>query len=54
MTKTTCFDVFEVTSKKYDTGKLYDEASTIMEQKLSQIDGVGQEVVGGLRCPRCG
>ena len=38
--------ILGLTSKKYDTGKLYDEASTVMEQKLSQIQGVGQ-VVGG-------
>src|ERR1039458_2914847 len=39
--------ILGLTSTKYDTGKLYDEASTIMEQKLSQIQGVGQVVVGG-------
>ena len=43
--------ILGLTSKKYDTGKLYDEASTIMEQKLSQIDGVGQVVVGGASLP---
>ncbi|MGA9550792.1 MAG: efflux RND transporter permease subunit, partial [Candidatus Sulfotelmatobacter sp.] len=43
--------ILGLTSKKYDTGKLYDEASTIMEQKLSQIQGVGQVVVGGASLP---
>jgi multidrug efflux pump len=43
--------ILGLTSKKYDTGKLYDEASTIMEQKLSQIQGVGQVVVGGSSLP---
>ena len=43
--------ILGLTSDKYDTGKLYDEASTIMEQKLSQIQGVGQVVVGGGSLP---
>ncbi len=43
--------ILGLTSKKYDTGKLYDEASTVIEQKLSQIQGVGQVVVGGSRLP---
>jgi multidrug efflux pump len=43
--------ILGLTSKKYDTGKLYDEASTVMEQKLSQIQGVGQVVVGGSSLP---
>ena len=43
--------IIGLTSTKFDTGKLYDEASTIMEQKLSQIQGVGQVVVGGASLP---
>jgi multidrug efflux pump len=43
--------IIGLTSTKYDTGKLYDEASTIMEQKLSQIPGVGQVAVGGSSLP---
>ncbi len=43
--------ILGLTSQKYDKGKLYDEASTIMEQKLSQIQGVGQVVVGGASLP---
>src|SRR6202041_3123245 len=35
----------------YDKGQLYDAASTIMEQKLSQIPGVGQVAVGGSSLP---
>jgi len=42
---------FAVTSKVYDTGRLYDTASTVMQQKLSQIDGVGQVFVGGSSLP---
>jgi len=29
--------ILGLTSSKFDRGKLYDEASTVMEQKLSQI-----------------
>jgi multidrug efflux pump len=43
--------ILGLTSKKYDQGKLYDEASTVMEQKLSQINGVGQVAVGGSSLP---
>ncbi len=45
--------IFQValTSKMYDRGKLYDAASTIMQQKLSQIQGVGQVFVGGSSLP---
>ena len=34
--------IISLTSDKYDVTKLYDLASTILEQKLSQIQGVGQ------------
>ncbi|HVC89349.1 MAG TPA: efflux RND transporter permease subunit [Acidobacteriaceae bacterium] len=43
--------IIALTSNKYDKQKLYDEASTILEQKLSQIPGVGQVVVGGASLP---
>jgi multidrug efflux pump len=43
--------ILGLTSDKYDTPKLYDEASTVIEQKLSQIQGVGQVVVGGGALP---
>jgi multidrug efflux pump len=43
--------IIGLTSSKFDTGKLYDEASTVMEQKLSQIQGVGQVAVGGSSLP---
>jgi multidrug efflux pump len=43
--------IIGLTSTKFDTGKLYDEASTIMSQKLSQISGVGQVNVGGSSLP---
>jgi multidrug efflux pump len=43
--------ILSLTSDKYPTPKLYDEASTVIEQKLSQIDGVGQVFVGGGALP---
>jgi multidrug efflux pump len=43
--------IMGLTSDKYATPKLYDEASTVMEQKLSQIPGVGQVFVGGGSLP---
>jgi multidrug efflux pump len=36
-----------LTSDKYDKPTLYDEASSVIAQKLSQIAGVGQVSVGG-------
>jgi multidrug efflux pump len=43
--------ILGLTSDKYGPEKLYDEASTVIEQKLSQIQGVGQVVVGGGALP---
>ncbi len=40
-----------LTSPQLDRGAMYDAASTIMAQKLSQIKGVGQVVVGGSALP---
>jgi multidrug efflux pump len=39
--------ILGLTSDKYDKPTLYDEASSVMAQKLSQISGVGQVTVGG-------
>jgi multidrug efflux pump len=43
--------ILALTSDKYGPAKLYDEASTVIEQKLSQIQGVGQVSVGGGALP---
>src|SRR5271163_7432 len=43
--------ILALTSDKYGPDKLYDEASTVMEQKISQIQGVGQVVPGGGALP---
>ncbi len=40
-----------LTSSKYGPDQLYDEASTVIQQKLSQIQGVGQVSVGGGALP---
>ena len=43
--------ILGLTSDKYDVTQVYDLASTILEQKLSQIQGVGQVFVGGGATP---
>ena len=43
--------IVALTSNVYDQGQLYDAASTVLQQKLSQIQGVGQVVVGGSSLP---
>jgi len=43
--------ILGLTSDKYSPGKLYDTGSTVIEQKLSQIQGVGQVTVGGGALP---
>ncbi len=43
--------IIGLTSDKYDVTKVYDLASTLMEQRLSQIPGVGQVFVGGGATP---
>jgi multidrug efflux pump len=40
-----------LTSKVLTKGQMYDAASTVMAQKLSQIAGVGQVTVGGSALP---
>ena len=43
--------ILGLTSKVYDRGPMYDAASTIVQQRLSQIQGVGQVSVGGSSLP---
>jgi multidrug efflux pump len=43
--------IIGLTSDVYDPGKLYDVASNIIEQKISQLRGVGQVTVGGGALP---
>jgi multidrug efflux pump len=43
--------ILALTSDKYGPAKMYDEASTVIQQKLSQVKGVGQVSVGGGALP---
>ncbi len=43
--------IIALTSDKLPPSALYDAASTILEQRLSQIGGVGQVTVGGSSAP---
>jgi multidrug efflux pump len=43
--------ILGITSDIYSRGKMYDAASTILAQKLSQVKGVGQVSVGGGALP---
>ncbi len=43
--------ILGLTSDKYGPDKLYDEASTVMQQKFSQLEGVGQVSTGGGALP---
>jgi multidrug efflux pump len=43
--------ILALTSDTLRRGELYDAASTVLSQKLSQIDGVGEVVVGGSTLP---
>jgi len=43
--------IFALTSDSMTRGQMYDAASTILAQKLSQVDGVGQVSVGGSSLP---
>jgi multidrug efflux pump len=43
--------ILGLTSSVLSKGQMYDSASTVMAQKLSQISGVGQVTVGGSALP---
>ncbi len=43
--------IMALTSETHDRGKLYDAASTIIQQRLLQVQGVGQVIVGGSSLP---
>jgi multidrug efflux pump len=43
--------IVALTSDKLNQAQLYDAASTILQQRLSQIGGVGQVLVGGSSAP---
>ncbi len=43
--------ILALTSDTMRSGQLYDAASTVLSQKLSQVDGIGEVVVGGSSLP---
>ena len=43
--------ILALTSGTYDRARMYDIASSILQQKLSQVKGVGQVIVGGGALP---
>jgi multidrug efflux pump len=43
--------ILSLTSEMVSRGKMYDVASSLLQQKIAQIDGVGQVVVGGGSLP---
>jgi multidrug efflux pump len=43
--------IIALTSDIYTKGQMYDIASSVMQQRLSQVNGVGQVIVGGSSLP---
>src|ERR1700757_2991268 len=43
--------ILALTSKTLTQGQLYDAAATVLQQKLSQVEGVGQVTIGGSSLP---
>ena len=43
--------ILALTSDTLSTGQIYDLASTILQQKLSQVAGIGQVQIGGSSLP---
>ncbi len=43
--------ILALTSDAYSQGQMYDFAQTILAQKLSQLEGIGQVVIGGSALP---
>jgi multidrug efflux pump len=43
--------ILALTSATMSRGQVYDAASRVLEQRLSQIDGVGQVILGGAALP---
>jgi multidrug efflux pump subunit AcrB len=46
-----CSSISPVTSDVYDQGAMYDTASSVIQQKLSHLQGVGQVQVVGSALP---
>jgi multidrug efflux pump len=43
--------ILALTSKTLTRGQLYDSASNVLQQRLSQLDGIGQVIIGGAALP---
>jgi len=43
--------ILSLTSRTLTRGQMYDAASSVMQQELSQINGVGQVLIGGAALP---
>jgi multidrug efflux pump len=43
--------ILALTSKTLTQGQLFDAGSTVLQQRLSQVDGVGEVIVGGSALP---
>ena len=43
--------ILALTSDTFSRGQMYDVASSILQQKISQVEGVGQVLVGGGSLP---
>jgi multidrug efflux pump len=43
--------ILALTSDTLSQGQLYDSAATVLQQKLSQIEGIGQVTIGGSSLP---
>ncbi len=43
--------IFALTSDTMTTGQMYDVAATVLQQKIAQIEGVGQVTIGGSSLP---
>jgi multidrug efflux pump len=43
--------ILALTSKTMTRGQMYDVASNVLQQRLSQIDGIGQVIIGGAALP---
>ncbi|MBV8379560.1 MAG: efflux RND transporter permease subunit, partial [Paucibacter sp.] len=43
--------ILTLTSTTLSQGQIYDAATTVLEQQLSQVDGIGQVTIGGSSLP---
>src|SRR5437764_811254 len=43
--------ILAVRSDTYDKGRMYDAAASVLQQKLSQVEGIGQVNIGGGSLP---